>query len=113
MIAFEALDPPDDPRPSDPRDVERPSSVAIIARCVLCGQDPQHRRTCCRRCYRKFRAAMLPLPDPHPPGPPPGTGQGDPVQQWAAALTDRQRMKLLRALLGPELLAVRPTEPTR
>lgn len=102
----------DDGRPSEvPDEGERPSGVAITAVCQLCGRDPQHRRGACRRCYRKFLLAGLPLPTRHPPGPAPGTGQGDPVQQWADRLTEPQKMKLLRALLGPELLAAK-TEPT-
>jgi hypothetical protein len=87
-------------RTSDPPDEgERPSGVAVIVRCVICEDDPQHRRGCCRRCYRKFSDAGLPLPERTPPGRRPG----DAAQQWAAALTDGQKLRLLRLLLGSEL----------
>lgn len=87
-----------DDRDSSPPDAERPSGV-VLSRCVICAADPQHRRGACRRCYRKFSDAGLPLPEKTPPGRRPG----DAAQQWAAGLTDEQKLRLLRLLLGPEL----------
>ena len=83
-------------RDSSPADAERPSGVSL---CVICTADPQHRRGACRRCYRKFSDAGLPLPERTPPGRRPG----DAAQQWVAALTDWQKLRLLRLLLGSEL----------